>query len=106
MCRLNLFPAFEVEPMELVAQRLFLWDMAYGYAGVAMSDHEQHTRRILWRFVEYCHSMDELDHFAELARRYAKRAFVRWLRVLKIRNLTDRQKELRERLKEYCKYST
>ncbi|MCJ1426172.1 hypothetical protein MMC29_004074, partial [Sticta canariensis] len=99
MCRLEFFPNFQVEPMELLAQRLFFWDMAYGNAGVALSDRERHSRRILWKFVEYCHSMDELEHNAELARLHAKLAFVRWLIKLRDRNLTPRQKQLRQNLK-------
>lgn len=106
MCRVEFFPPFQVEPMELVAQRLFLWDIAYGHARVRYTDRERYSRRILWDFVEYCHSMDELEHNAGLARGYAKQEFVRWLRRLRDRNLTERQNQLRENLKRYIRDAT
>ena len=106
ICRREFFPNFQVEPMELVAQRLFFWDIGYGYAGVGLSDRERHSRQILWRFVAYCDSMDELEHNEEAARHYAKVEFLRWLKELKTRNLTDRQKQLRRNLKVYFRNTT
>lgn len=101
VCRRDFFPNFRVEPMESLAQRLLLWEMAYNRAGVALSDRERHSRQILWEYVGYCHSMDELEHNTHLARQYAKGAFLRWLKALKTQNLTDRQKHLRENPKKF-----
>ena len=99
VCRREFFPDFWVESLELLTQRLFLWDEAYSRAGIATSDLEQHTRKILWEYVDNCHSMDELEHDGERAKYHAKRAFVRWLKALKTQDLTDRQKYLRKKLK-------
>ncbi|MCJ1423591.1 hypothetical protein MMC29_001475 [Sticta canariensis] len=106
VCRRDFFPNFRVEPMESLAQRLFLWDMAYYRAGVAFSDHERQSRKVLWEYVEYCRSMDELEHNTQLASQFAKRAFLRWLKALKTQNLTRRQKHLRENLKKFIRNTT
>lgn len=82
-------------------QRLMLWDMALSSAEVEISDYEQHTRQILWEYVDYCESMDELEHDRQRADLHAKRAFARWIKALKTLDLTDRQMHLRVKLKDF-----
>ena len=99
VCRTEFFDGFWVKSFEVLKQRLVLWDAAYAWAGLATSDEEEHTRRVLWQYVAYCHSMDELDHDEPRARVQAKKAFVRWVKALKMQDLTERQVFLRKKLK-------
>lgn len=59
MCRRVFFPKCRVEPLEHLAQRLSFWDMAYDSAGVARSEKEERSRKHLWEYVEYCHSISQ-----------------------------------------------
>lgn len=87
--------------MELLAARLWLWDEAYTFAGVARSEEEERSREHLWEYVRYCRSIDEfalsdmeqykafessLDHLLHYAQRF------------KVLSLTPFQEALRKKL--------
>lgn len=101
VCRTEFFPPFQTESLVRLMQRLMLWDMALSSAEVEISDYEQHTRQILWEYVDYCESMDELEHDRQRADLHATRAFARWIKALKTLDLTDRQMYLRVKLKDF-----
>lgn len=58
-CRREFFPKANREPMNLLAARLWLWDNSYAYAGIARCEKEERTREHLWKYVNYCHSLNE-----------------------------------------------
>ena len=108
-CRKVFFPELAVrEPMDLFATCLWLWDTAYAFAGIARSEREEHSRKYLWEFVDYCRSINEFEfshglklqflHFAQLRIIY----FAEWLET---QALTPVQEDLRKRLEEFRGYN-
>lgn len=103
ICRRVFFPEYWVEPMQLLAHCLDFWDTAYACAGVSRSVKEEHSRKYLWEYVEYCRSIDEheisiewsleLDH-------YVQWLFGEFVQFLKKQKLTREQEELRRKLEQ------
>ena len=102
-CRREFVPQADREPMQMLAVRLWLWDKAYAFAGVARSDKEERSREHLWQYVRYCQSINEFVlsgpvrfHVCEVAHNllldYAER--------LKLARLTYDQEQLRITLEE------
>ena len=103
ICRHCFFPQSPLEPMIALAHRLYFWDMAYACAGVARSEKEEHSRRYLWDYVNYCRSIDEHELvFKEFALRLdedAQKFLLEFARILKVdQKLTAEQEHLREKL--------
>lgn len=100
-CRHALVPDFAVEPMEELAARLSLWDMAYASAGVARSGPEEQTRKHLWQYVQHCRSMDEHTLSARARRdllQLAQAHLLDFALCLKRQPLSPVQATLRSRL--------
>lgn len=103
ICRHSFFPQSPIEPMIELAYRLSFWDMAYASAGVARSEKEEHSRRYLWDYVNYCRSIDENEQDFEKASslfdQNAQKLLLDFARTLKMdQNLTAEQEHLRQKL--------
>lgn len=100
-CRRGFFLGTNIEPMELLAARLWFWDNAYALSGVARSEKEQRSRKYLWKYVKYYRSIDEFKIPSELEcelLEVAQILFLGFANGLKIQVLTPFQERLRERL--------
>lgn len=101
MCRRVFFPKCRVEPWEYLAQRLDFWDTAYLTAGVARSEKEERSRKLLWEYVEYCHSIND-DLLSDDGRLEYDTAQVQFFRftfnLVHTQQLTPYQEELRMRM--------
>lgn len=73
-CRRVFFPMVFREPMQSLALRLWFWDSVYDFVGVARSDKEERTRADLWKYVKYCHSINEFEISRTLQRRLLRRS--------------------------------
>lgn len=106
ICRQEFFPHCGVEPMEALAQRLTLWDMAYACAGVARSEKEETSRKYLWQYVDYCRLIDEHDLDRQTKMDHlecAQELLLDFARSLKTTTLTPEQEHLRMKLERIAK---
>lgn len=101
-CRNAFFPEeISREPMEALAARLWLWDNVYAFAGVAWSKKEEISREYLWKFVNYCRSINEFEISDDLKAVLLQCAFTRisdFAERLKSQTLTPVQEGLRKSL--------
>lgn len=99
LCRRVLFPKCRVEPLGYLAQRLSFWDMAYASAGVARSEREERSRKILWEYVGYCRSINEQPQIDDrLEYDTAQVCLYGFAIHLHSHQLTSKQQELRIKL--------
>lgn len=101
VCRRDFFRKCDTEPLEFVAQRLAFWDMAYVSAGVARSQKEEHSRKYLWQYVEYCRSVKKrsLENIMMLSlHEDAQWVLLHFVKFLKAQALTTTQEMLRLKL--------
>lgn len=103
MCRVEFFPECKTEALEVLANRLQFWDIAYACAGVARSEKEERSRKCLWQYVEYCRSMDEINlegHWELKLQKAAQKELWYFATLLKLqyRVLTPVQENLRKKL--------
>ncbi|MCJ1262465.1 hypothetical protein MMC22_002335 [Lobaria immixta] len=106
-CRKNFFPMAFREPMELLAARLWFWDNAYAFAGVARSEKEERSRKDLWNYVKYCRSINEFklsDNMELELIEGAQRNLAYFANQLKNQALTPVQEGLRTKLEEISEY--
>ena len=100
-CRRVFFSKTPLEPMEALAARLWLWDNAYAFAGVARSPKEERTRNILWEHVNYCRSIDQFKLDGKVRFEILEGAqllLLDFARGLKSQALTPHQESLRQTL--------
>lgn len=100
-CRRVFFSEVFLEPLELLAARLWFWDYAYGLAGVARSAKEEHSRKYLWRYVKYCRSINDIEIYGESERallKGAQKCLLEFATDLESQALTSVQEALRENL--------
>ncbi|MCJ1272187.1 hypothetical protein MMC22_012095, partial [Lobaria immixta] len=100
-CREVFFPQPDREPMELLAARLWLWDNAYAFAGVARSEIEERSREHLWKYVKYCRSINEFELSDKVQHEFFVDSFsnlLQYAQRLKLIPLTPVQEALRKRL--------
>lgn len=103
ICRKVFFPTEPLRDDEMFAlvARLWLWDLAYEFAGIARSEIEESSREHLWEFVNYCRPINEFkltdDSKKELLL-WAQSFLVEYVAWLKTQALTAVQKKLRKRL--------
>lgn len=103
MCRVQFFPEVNTESLEALANRLQFWDLAYASAGVARSLKEEHSRKYLWQYVNYCRSIDELNlegHWEIDALKSAQKQLWHFAQILKLkyRTHTPEQEQLVKKL--------
>ena len=67
-CRSVFFPGISLEPMKLLITRPKLLDYAYGYAGIARSAKDEHSRKYLWKYMKYCLLIDGMNMYGESER--------------------------------------
>ena len=97
-CRRLFFDKTVREPLDSLASQLWLWDKAYAYAGVARGRTEEHCRRILWEYIEYCRSINEFKISRELGLQLSRRSEI-LLTYFAIRLEGMYLNEVRERLR-------
>lgn len=100
-CRRVFFPEVTEEVMESLSQRLSIWDAAYASAGVPRSEKEEHTRKYLWEYVNYCHSVNEQfidDRMIEPMHDDAQQQLLDFAIYLKAQTLTPEQEKQRQKL--------
>lgn len=100
-CRRVFFPETSVQPLEMLATPLWLWDQAYAFAGVARSPKEERSRRVLLEYVEYCRSVNQARMFRRTEYRFlemAQRELRSFAESLQTQELTPVQEDLREEL--------
>lgn len=100
-CRQIFFRETCLEPMESLAVRLWLWDHAYNFAGIAWSEKEERTRERLWEFVLYCRSINQFtldDNVRFELIEGAQSLLVDFAKRLKAQCLTRFQEGLRQTL--------
>lgn len=100
-CREVFFPQPDREPMELLAARLWLWDNAYAFAGVARSEIEERSREHLWKYVKYCRSINEFELSDKVQHEFFVDSFsnlLQYAQRLKLIPLTPVQEALRKKL--------
>ena len=60
-CRTEFFARPNRVPMDMLAILLWLWDNVFDYVGVARSEKEELSREHIWKYINYCHSMNEIE---------------------------------------------
>lgn len=105
-CRRVFFAQPTRRPMEMLATRLWLWDNVFDFVGVARSEKEERSREHIWTYINYCHSINEIElcdlsqlEYSEFAREFLSDYAAR----LEIIPLTPTQDRLREELKQIGK---
>lgn len=86
----------------MLATRLWLWDNVFDFARVARSDKEERSREHIWTYINYCHSINEIELCDLVQLEYSKSAcefLSDYAARLEIIPLTPIQGHLRERLK-------
>ena len=58
-CRRVFYNETRRHPLDLIAARLWYWDLAYAFVGIARSEKEERSRKFLWQYVKYCRSIKE-----------------------------------------------
>ena len=100
-CRRVFFSEVFLEPLELLGARLWFWDYIYGLARVARSTREEHSRKYLWRYVNYRRSINGIEIYGESERALLKGAqkfFLEFATELESQALTSVQADLRDDL--------
>ena len=88
--------------MEMLATRLWLWDNVFDFVGVVRSDKEERSREHIWTYINYCHSINEIElcDLVQLEYSESTREFLSdYAARLEIIPLTPIQGRLREELK-------
>ena len=97
-CRRPFFDKEFLEPMELLAARLVLWDHAYAYVGIARSEKEERSRKYLWKHVKYCRSINDVEVYGGSEYDFlqgAQKALLEFAISLKEQTLSAVQEDLR-----------
>lgn len=100
-CRRVLFSKGFLEPMEILAARLVLWDHAYAYVGIARSEREERSRKFLWQHVKYCRSISKVEVYGGSEYDFlqgAHTSLLEFAKSLKEQALSPVQEDLRGRL--------